>query len=131
MDNMITPSIGELTNEKVNRYALVIATAKCARVITDEYVRQRERAERLIANKDTDKSLASLISKEFRDEKAVRTAINRIGSGEYTILGDAVTAADVEVSSGCDCCDGAEDVTADTTDVVSEVSGEETETAAE
>ena len=122
MDNMITPSIGELTNEKVNRYALVIATAKCARVITDEYVRQRERAERLIANKDTDKSLASLISKEFRDEKAVRTAINRIGSGEYTILGDAVTAADVEVSCncGCECCDGATEEVADASDTCGE-----------
>lgn len=94
--DMIYPSIGELTNEKVNRYALVIATAKCARVITDEYVRQREKAERMIANKDTDKSLASMITKEFRDEKAVRTAINRIKSGEYTILGDGVTAEPVE-----------------------------------
>ncbi len=102
--DMIYPSIGELTNEKVNRYALVIATAKCARVITDEYVRQREKAERMIANKDTDKSLASMITKEFRDEKAVRTAINRIKSGEYTILGDGETAvmadsaADAEIS---------------------------------
>lgn len=86
--DMIYPSIGELTNDKVNRYALVIATAKCARVITDEYVRQRERAERLIANKDTDKSLVSLINKEFRDEKAVRTAVNRIKSGEYRIVAD-------------------------------------------
>ncbi len=96
--DMIYPSIGELTNDKVNRYALVIATAKCARVITDEYVRQREKAERMIANKDTDKSLASMITKEFRDEKAVRTAINRIKSGEYTILGDGVTAEFCEES---------------------------------
>lgn len=110
MNNMITPSISELTNEKVNRYALVIATAKCARVITDEYVRQRERAERLIANKDTDKSLVSLISKEFRDEKAVRTAINRIDSGEYRILGDAVTAAGAECCA--DCAEAAEAETA-------------------
>lgn len=90
--DMIYPSIGELTNDKVNRYALVIATAKCARAITNEYVRQREKAERMIANKDTDKSIAALITKEFRDEKAVRTAIMRIKSGEYTILGDGETA---------------------------------------
>ena len=83
--DMIYPPIDELTKEGVNRYALVIATAKCARAITDEYVRQRERAEKLISNKDTDKSLISMISKEFRDEKAVRTAINRIYSGEYKI----------------------------------------------
>ena len=36
---MIYPSIGELTKDgKINRYELVIATAKCARKITDEYV---------------------------------------------------------------------------------------------
>lgn len=99
--DMIYPSISELTNEKVNRYALVIATARCARVITDEYVRQREKAERMIANKDTDKSLASMITKEFRDEKAVRTAINRIKSGEYTILGDGETAAIAVESDAC------------------------------
>ena len=86
--DMIYPSIGELTKGNVNRYALVIATAKCARAITNEYVRQRERAERLIANKDTDKSLSSMISKEFREEKAVRTAINRIYDGEYQIVVD-------------------------------------------
>lgn len=97
--DMIYPSIGELTNEKVNRYALVIATAKCARAITDEYVRQRERAERLIANKDTDKSIASMITREFREEKAVRTAINRIKSGEYIILGDGETAAPAETAA--------------------------------
>jgi len=107
--DMIYPSISELTNEKVNRYALVIATAKCARVITDEYVRQREHAERLIANKDTDKSLASMITKEFRDEKSVRTAINRIKSGEYTIIGDGVTAADaVECETFADAEEAAE-----------------------
>lgn len=94
--DMIYPSIGELTKGNVNRYALVIATAKCARAITNEYVRQRERAERLIANKDTDKSLSSMISKEFREDKAVRTAINRIYDGEYEIIvdGDAESADD-------------------------------------
>ena len=42
---MITPSIEQLTQGKFNRYALVIATAKCARIVTDEYVAQREQAE--------------------------------------------------------------------------------------
>lgn len=51
---MIYPSIGELTKDgKINRYELVIATAKCARKITDEYVAQRELAERAVANKET------------------------------------------------------------------------------
>lgn len=101
--DMIYPSIEELTNEKVNRYALVIGTAKCARSITNEYVRQRKQAENYISNnKDTDKSIASFINKEFRDEKAVRIAINRIKEGEYTILGDGETA------KSCDAADSAE-----------------------
>ena len=53
---MITPSIEQLTQGKFNRYALVIATAKCARIVTDEYVAQREEAEKkimiLIKNED-------------------------------------------------------------------------------
>ena len=86
---MIYLSIGELTKDgKINRYELVIATAKCARKITDEYVAQRELAERAIANKETDKSIAALVSREFRDDKAVRTAINRLQSGEYEIIPD-------------------------------------------
>lgn len=95
--DMIYPSIEELTNENVNRYALVIATAKCARSITDEYVRQKKIAENQIANnKDADKCLASYITKELCDEKAVRIAINRIKEGEYSVLGDAVTAPAAE-----------------------------------
>lgn len=83
---MIYPSVDELTqNNKYNRYTLVIAVAKCARMVTDEYVSQRENAERMLANKETDKSLASLIKKDFRDEKAVRIAINRLYQGEYRI----------------------------------------------
>lgn len=39
---MIYPSIEQLTNGKFNRYALCIATAKCARMVTEEYVSQRE-----------------------------------------------------------------------------------------
>ena len=48
---MIYPSIDELSKGgKYNRYMLVIATAKCARLVTDEYVSQREKAEKMIAN---------------------------------------------------------------------------------
>lgn len=83
---MIYPSTEELSQGKFNRYTLVIAVAKCARMVTDEYVKQRETAERLLATKETDKSLASLIKKEFRDEKSVRTAINRLQAGEYRIV---------------------------------------------
>ena len=88
---MIYPSVDELTqNNKYNRYTLVIAVAKCARMVTDEYVAQREAAERMLANKETDKSLASLIRKDFRDEKAVRIAINRLDQGEYRIVDSSI-----------------------------------------
>ena len=86
---MIYPSVNELTKEgEINRYELVIATAKCARKITDEYVAQRELAEKAVASKETDKSVSALLTKEFRDDKAVRTAINRLQSGEYEICPD-------------------------------------------
>lgn len=82
---MIKPTISELTKGEMNRYELVIAIAKCARMVTDEYVAQRERAEEMVANRETEKPLASLIAKEYRDEKAVKTAINRFHGGRYQV----------------------------------------------
>ena len=84
---MIYPSISDITKDKNNRYELVIATAKCARIITDEYVKERETAERMLAgNKDSDRAIFSMIKKEFRDEKAVKSAINRLHNGDFVIL---------------------------------------------
>ena len=86
---MIYPTIQELTKGQYNRYQLAIATAKCARIITDEYVKQRESAEKaMTGNKDTDKPLMTMIDKELKDEKAVKIAINRIHNGEYSIIED-------------------------------------------
>ncbi len=82
---MIKPSIRELTQGKFNRYELVIGAAKCARMVTDEYVEQRTRADRMIANRETEKPLASLIDSEYRDQKAVKIAVNRIVSGKYVM----------------------------------------------
>lgn len=56
-------------------------------MITDEYVRQREIAERRIANKETDKSLSSMISRDYRDEKAVKVAINKLYNKDFVITG--------------------------------------------
>ena len=86
---MIYPSISELTNNnEINRYTLVVATAKCARIITEEYVKQREYAEKLALSKDSDKksSIASMIKREYRDDKAVKTAINGLYNGEFKIV---------------------------------------------
>ena len=38
---MIFPTTSDLTKGKYNRYEVALATAKCARMITNEYVRQR------------------------------------------------------------------------------------------
>ena len=84
---MIVPSISDLTKDRFNRYTLVIATAKCARMVTDEYVRQREIAEHRIANKETDKSIASMIKKEYRDEKAVKVAVHKLYKKDFVIVG--------------------------------------------
>ena len=85
---MIYPTIKELTKGgEYNRYEIALATAKCARMITNEYTRQRVEAERqMTGNKETDKPLNTMIDKEVRDEKAVKLAIGRINKGDYTIV---------------------------------------------
>lgn len=83
---MLHPTIDELTQGKMNRYELALATAKCARLITDEYVRQHDAAERAqTGNKETDRPIQSMIDRELRDEKAVQVAVNRLYRGEYVI----------------------------------------------
>ena len=87
---MIYPPIEELTNNKYNRYMLVIAASKCARMVTDEYCNQRAVVEKLIQNKQTDKTIASQIKSELRDDKAVKTAINRLYKGNYRIVDESL-----------------------------------------
>ena len=88
---MIYPSIEALTqNGKYNRYVIVVATAKCARIVTDEYIKQREYAEKLLANKETDKSLVSMIRQDVRDDKAVNCAIKRIFRNEFAIDDESI-----------------------------------------
>lgn len=85
---MIYPTIKDLNKENdYNRYEIALATAKCARMITNEYTRQRAEAERAtIENKEGDKPYINYIDREMRDEKAVKLAIARINDGEYTII---------------------------------------------
>ena len=84
---MLHPTIEELTNQDFNRYEIALATAKCARLINDEYVRQRDAAEKAMAgSKDADRSTINKINKEFREEKAVKNALTMIKSGEYKLV---------------------------------------------
>ena len=88
--NMIFPSIDDLTKGKYNRYELCIAVAKCARMITDEYVKERAIAEAMEqTNKESGRAAYSMIKREFRDEKAVKCAINRLYAGDFVILSGA------------------------------------------
>lgn len=83
---MLYPTIDELTKGQYNRYELALATARCARLITEEYVRQHDVAEKsMTGNKETDRPLNTMIDRELRDEKAVQVAINRIWRGAYEI----------------------------------------------
>lgn len=94
---MLYPTIDELTKGKYNRYELALATARCARLITDEYVRQHDVAEKSqTGNKETDRPINTMIDRELRDEKAVQVAITRIYRGAYEIdpQGNAKKAAE-------------------------------------
>lgn len=84
---MLHPTFSELSQDKFNRYQLAIAAAKCARQVTDEYVSQREAAEKAqTGNKETDKPVSAMIDAQLKDEKAVKIAIERIYNGEYTVV---------------------------------------------
>ena len=76
---MIYPSIDELSKNRYNRYMLCIATAKCARNVTEKYCEQKEEA---IRTKD-DKQLAKLVS---NTEKPVKTAINLLHADKYKVI---------------------------------------------
>ena len=98
---MIEPSIEELTKRirekcefRINRYELVLATAKAARVITDEQNEKREEIERAtLAAKDAAengaKTLTKLEGKDIKDipdEKMVKSAIQKIYAGDFLIV---------------------------------------------
>lgn len=83
---MIYPTSDELTHGAFNRYELVIGIAKSARLVTDEYVAQRAAAQKLIDDRQTEHTLAQLISPEYRDQKAVKIAIRRMLQGEYRMV---------------------------------------------
>ena len=83
---MIYPTIDELTHGDFNRYELVIGVAKCARIVTEEYVAMRAKAQKMIDNRETDKSLASLIDPEYKDQKAVKIAISKLTNGRFQMV---------------------------------------------
>ena len=83
---MIYPTIEQLTKGKFNRYELVVGVAKCARIVTDEYVSMRAEAQKLIDNHETDKSLSALIDPVYKDKKAVKIAISKLEDGRFKMV---------------------------------------------
>ncbi len=80
---MIFPTVDELTKGEFNRYELVVGVAKCARIVTDEYIEMRAKAQRMIDNHETEKPLAALIDPDYKDKKAVKIAIAKLQSGRF------------------------------------------------
>ncbi len=83
---MIYPTIDQLTNGEFNRYELVVGVAKCARIVTDEYVEMRAKAQRMIDNHETDKPLSALIDPDYKDQKAVKIAIADLEAGRFRMV---------------------------------------------
>ena len=83
---MIYPTIDELTHGEFNRYELVIGVAKCARIVTDEYVAMRAKAQKMIDNRETEKPLQALIDSEYKDQKAVKIAIAKLDGGKFKMV---------------------------------------------
>ena len=83
---MIYPTIEKLTGGEFNRYELVIGVAKCARIVTDEYIEMRARAQKMIDNHETEMPLAALIDPEYKDQKAVKVSVAKIERGEFRLV---------------------------------------------
>ena len=83
---MIYPTIDQLSKGEFNRYELVVGVAKCARIVTDEYVEMRAKAQRMIENHETEKPLAALIDPEYKDQKAVKIAVNKLMDGRFKMV---------------------------------------------
>ncbi len=82
---MIYPTADTLSKGKLNRYELVVGVAKCARIVTDEYVTMRNKAQHMIDNRETEKTLSALIPTEYKDEKAVKLAIAKLMDGRFEL----------------------------------------------
>ena len=83
---MIYPTIEQLSGGNLNRYELVVGVAKCARIVTDEYVEMRAKAQKMIDNHETDKPLSALIDPDYKDKKAVKIAIADLESGRFRMV---------------------------------------------
>lgn len=82
---MLYPTVQDLTNDSVNRYKLVIATAKCARHIIDKVNDERGNDEGRIELDRFGKEKKST-AEMLLTEKPVSIAVQKLYDGEYKIL---------------------------------------------
>lgn len=79
---MLYPSVQQLTRDEVNRYRLVIATAKCARHVNSKMQEEHDYAEK---HKDSD-HIPKEVYADFAVRKPLSIAVQKIASGKYTIV---------------------------------------------
>ncbi len=85
---MLYPNVQDLTNDKVNRYKLVIATAKGARHIIDKANAERELEEQRRLETDRFSKDNKYDNDTLLSEKPVSVAVQKLYDGEYTIVTD-------------------------------------------
>ncbi len=94
---MLYPTIQDLTKGEINRYELVIATAKGARKVIEKDIEEREAEQR---KKDLErlnsKDKKAPVVGENLPEKAVTIAIKKIYAGEFAISLENEGLADAE-----------------------------------
>ena len=80
---MIYPSIAELSDEGVNRYTLSIATAKCARKITDEQLEKAQANQEVKEEKYSSYSSkkAEALGLKINQDEARKALLNVLKSG--------------------------------------------------
>ncbi len=83
---MIYPTIEQLAGKSFNRYEFVVGVAKCAAIVTDEYVEMKAKAQKMVDNHETDKPVSALIDPEYKDQKAVKIAIAKLVDGRFKMV---------------------------------------------
>ena len=93
---MLYPTIQELTGGKINRYELVIAAAKGARIVIEKDIEIREAEQKKKDLERTTKEKKPPVIGENLPEKAVTIAIKKIHSGAFSISCENEGVADAE-----------------------------------
>ncbi len=88
---MIYPTPEQLSNEgKYNRYTLVIAAAKCAREITDDFIENNSAEEKTEEQEAANKHICEKINKNVKDTKAVSVAVSCLEDKDFVIYDESV-----------------------------------------